>query len=205
MNSPADQQNKSKALWFAIPLTVFLGLCVLFYATLDRDTQLLPSPLIGQPVPQFSLPALITDKQQLAQAALDNQDNKLQASSFSGEKWLLNIWASWCAACRVEHPLFNEIAKQTDWNLVGLNYKDPADDARKWLAELKNPYKNIVYDVDGTLGLDLGVYGVPETFLIDAQGVIQYKHVGPICETIIHEVITPFFLDQEMNTNASCE
>ena len=108
-------------------------------------------------------------------------------------------------SCRIEHPLFNDIAKQTDWNLVGLNYKDQADEARQWLAELKNPYQNIIYDFEGSLGIDLGVYGVPETFLVDANGVIQHKHVGPICETIIHEVITPFFLDREINTNASCE
>lgn len=190
-----------KAIRYIVPLIIFLSLCVLFYATLDRDTQVLPSPLIGQPVPEFSLPALSTEI-----ADTDNGiPTLINQSSFNGKKYLINIWASWCAACRVEHPLFNEIAKQTDWNLVGLNYKDQADDARKWLAELKNPYENIIYDNEGSLGLNLGVYGVPETFLVDAQGVVQYKHVGPICETIIHEVITPFFTNQEINTKATCE
>ena len=206
MNQPNN--NTMKALRFAIPLTVFLALCVLFYSTLDRDTQLLPSPLIGQPVPEFSLPSLVTNETELLKINKSSQDlhtKIINQNSFAGEKWVLNIWASWCAACRIEHPLFNEIAKQTDWNLVGLNYKDQADEARQWLTELKNPYQNIIFDIKGTLGLDLGVYGVPETFLIDAQGMIQHKHVGPICENIIHELITPFFLDKEINPNASCE
>ena len=190
-----------KTLRFALPLAIFLILCMLFYATLDRDTQLLPSPLIGQPVPAFTLPRLSTEK-------IDNSTNSTQSSinqnSFKGEKWALNIWASWCAACRIEHPYFNQIAEQTDWKLIGLNYKDQSLDANKWLQEMKNPYQDIIYDEQGTLGLDLGVYGVPETFLVDAQGIVQYKHVGPVCETIIKEIIAPFFLDQPMNTKASC-
>ena len=196
-----------KALRFAVPLIIFLALCALFYFTLDRDTQLLPSPLIGQSVPDFSLPALISNESEIliTNTVETTQTLQIHQNSFVGEKWLLNIWASWCAACRIEHPLFNEIAKQTNWNLVGLNYKDQPNDARQWLAELKNPYQHIIHDVEGSLGLDLGVYGVPETFLINAEGIIQYKHVGPICETIIHEIITPFFLDKEMNINASCE
>ena len=201
-----------KTLRFALPLAIFLILCVLFYATLDRDTQLLPSPLIGQPVPEFTLPRLFenaevtattADSPQVEQGNL-NQHN-INQDSFQGEKWAINIWASWCAACRIEHPYFNQIAEQTDWKLIGLNYKDKSLEAKQWLQEMKNPYQDIIYDHEGSLGLDLGVYGVPETFLIDAQGIVQYKHVGPICKTIIKEVIEPFFLDQPMNTKASCQ
>jgi len=165
---------------------------------LDRDTQLLPSPLIGKPVPAFSMPEL------------DLSENNSQTiktitnSNFQGQKWVLNIWASWCAACKVEHPIFNEVANNTNWHLVGLNYKDQANDARQWLQEFKNPYTDIIYDVEGSLGLDLGVYGVPETYLIDAQGIIQYKHVGPICGKIIETVFMPFFANQPFDVHSTC-
>ena len=191
-----------KSLRYVIPLAIFLALCALFYSTLDRDTQLLPSPLIGKTVPQFSLPRLITDV-----PAVENTTKEIsiiQQDSYQGKKWLLNIWASWCAACRIEHPLFNKLNEQTDWHLVGLNYKDKEDEAKQWLEVMHNPYQDIIFDKEGSLGLDLGVYGVPETFLIDEQGIVQYKHVGPVCEVIIDQIITPFFENKAINMKASC-
>ena len=129
-----------KSLRLIIPLIVFLALCGLFYATLDRDTQLLPSPLVGKPVPDFSLPALPTIDIATGEI-LPLTESTLSVNSFQGQKWILNIWASWCAACRVEHPIFNEIHQQTDWTIVGLNYKDAQQDAQQWLLELQNPYE----------------------------------------------------------------
>ena len=187
-----------KSLRLAIPFFVFLAMCVLFYFMLDRDTELLPSPLIGKPMPEFTLTQLSTNQNNLASAEISNK-------KFEGQKWLLNIWASWCAACTIEHPLFNQIHQQTDWMLVGLNYKDQSQDAKAWLQRMQDPYQNIIYDPEGSLGLDLGVYGVPETFLIDEQGIIQYKHVGPICPDIIEKVISPFFQGQGINTSERCE
>jgi cytochrome c biogenesis protein CcmG/thiol:disulfide interchange protein DsbE len=186
-----------KNIKFIIPLAIFIGLCILFYSMLDRDTQLLPSPLIGKPVPEFSIQSL---------PLTTNTDAiTLNQEQFLGKKWIINIWASWCAACRVEHPIFNEIAENTNWTLVGLNYKDAADDARQWLTEFENPYTNIIHDPEGKLGLDLGVYGVPETFLVDEAGIIQYKHVGPICGEIVKAVFLPFFSGEQIDYSATCE
>ncbi len=198
-----------KSLRYILPLAIFLALCALFYSTLDRDTQLLPSPLIGKPVPQFSLPRLITGSSRpqtiiKPQAAL-KQGSTIQQDSYLGKKWLINIWASWCAACRVEHPFFNQLAEQTDWHLVGLNYKDKETEAKQWLDVMRNPYQDIIFDKEGTLGFDLGVYGVPETFLIDEQGIVQYKHIGPVCGVIIEQIIEPFFENKAMNMKASCK
>ena len=196
-----------KSLRYIFPLVVFLSLCGLFYSTLDRDIQLLPSPLIGKPMPEFLLPRLITD-QAISEAsnspAKTQNSSTIQHDSYIGKKWLLNIWASWCAACRIEHPIFNQLNEQTDWHLVGLNYKDKKDDAKQWLKVMLNPYSDIIFDKEGTLGFDLGVYGVPETFLVDEQGKVQYKHVGPICKTVIEEIVVPFFQDKSMNMQAFC-
>ena len=185
-----------KSIRFLIPLTIFLALCILFYAMLDRDTQLLPSPLIGKSVPEFDLPALDTPNQ--------TEQISLQPRRYQGKKWLLNIWASWCAACEDEHPIFVKIGKNTDWTLVGLNYKDESQNAKQWLKKFENPYDEIIHDLKGSLGLDLGVYGVPETFLIDEQGIIRYKYVGPICGEIVKSVFVPFFAGQPMDQTADC-
>ena len=170
-----------KALKFLLPLIVFLGITGLFYSTLDRNTRLVPSPLINKAAPEFSLPAL-SDAQSI-----------LSPATFKGKPWILNIWASWCRECRIEHPLFNQMAHQYDFEIVGLNYKDQLDDAKQWLQQFGDPFSTTIFDQQGTAGLDWGVYGVPETFLIDPNGIIRYKHVGPINPQIVQEVIVPFF------------
>jgi cytochrome c biogenesis protein CcmG/thiol:disulfide interchange protein DsbE len=119
-------------------------------------------------------------------------------SQFKGQRWLLNVWASWCAACRQEHPLFNELAEKADFTLVGLNYKDTDAEAKQWLMDREDPYSFIAVDDEGTAGLEWGVYGVPETFLIDEQGLIKYKHVGPVTLAVMNEIIVPFLASGEL-------
>jgi cytochrome c biogenesis protein CcmG/thiol:disulfide interchange protein DsbE len=109
----------------------------------------------------------------------------------AGQVWILNVWASWCTPCRVEHPLMNELAAKNIVPIVGMNYKDNPDAARKWLAELGDPYTTTFIDHDGRLGIDFGVYGVPETFVIDKQGVIRYKHIGPVTPEAMQKKIVP--------------
>lgn len=170
-----------KSLRYGIPLIIFIGMAILFYSTLDRDTRLLPSPLIDKPAPVFSLPLL------------DAEQTLRTPEDLKGKRWLLNVWASWCAACRDEHPLFNELSKDNSITMLGLNYKDETPAAKQWLAQFGNPYDEVIIDSAGSAGLDWGVYGVPETFLIDEQGVIRYKHVGPIDPDVVEQTIRPFF------------
>jgi cytochrome c biogenesis protein CcmG/thiol:disulfide interchange protein DsbE len=155
---------------FVIPLAVFVALGVLLWLGLSLDPKRIPSPLIGKPLPAFTLTSLHEPKKTVT------------PDSLRGRVYLLNVWASWCAACRQEHPLLIELARQKAVPIVGLNYKDKRDDALGWLKSLGNPYEMSLIDADGRVGIDLGVYGVPETFLIDKQGLIRYKHIGPITE-----------------------
>ena len=177
-----------KIIKLLIPLLLFVGMVGLFYATLDRDTRLVPSPLIGKPAPEFSLPTLTMNA--------GVTETLISPQQLIGKPWLLNVWASWCRECRIEHPLFNQLAQQYDFQLVGMNYKDQANDAQQWLRQFGDPFSTIIYDNKGSAGLDLGVYGVPETFLIDAQGIIRYKHVGPINAKTVNDIIVPFFQSQ---------
>ena len=138
----------------------------------------MPSPLIGKPLPAFTLPEL-------------GSEATLSAESLHGTPRLLNVWASWCVACRVEHPLLVELARSGRVPIVGLNYKDARDDALGWLDRHGDPYERTVFDHEGRLGLDLGVYGVPETFVLDRHGIIRYKQVGPISREVLDDVILP--------------
>lgn len=164
---------------FLIPLAIFVGLAVLLYAGLELDPRRVPSPLIDKPAPAFSLPTL-------------NQDNtNTSPEDLAGKVWLLNVWASWCVACRAEHPLLNELAQRDVVPIVGLNYKDARDDAKRWLRERGDPYSVVAVDADGRVGIDWGVYGVPETFVIDKKGVIRHKHIGPISPDALRNEILP--------------
>lgn len=162
-------------------VVVFVVLVVLafFYRGLSLDPRLLPSALLDKPAPMFNLPQL------------HNPAQSFSPTEMKGKVWLLNVWASWCAACRSEHQLFMRLARQGDFPLYGLNYKDKRADGEQWLRQLGDPYKMIVSDLAGNVGIDFGVYGVPESFLIDKEGVIRYKHVGPISPTDWKEIIQP--------------
>jgi len=151
-----------------VPLAVFGALAVVLGIGLTLNPREVPSPLIGKPAPAFSLPGLHDESVRVSPAAM------------RGQVWLLNVWASWCAPCREEHPLIVAAARDTGVPVVGLNYKDEPAAARGWLRQLGDPYKAIAADRDGRAGIDWGVYGVPETFVIDRAGVIRHKVIGPL-------------------------
>ncbi len=170
---------------FIIPLVVLAALGGLFiYALFLMQTGRysphdIPSPLIGKSLPAFSLPSLQEPKKIIT------------PDSLRGRVFLLNVWASWCVACREEHPVLVELARQKAVPIVGLNYKDKREDGLGWLKQFGNPYETSIVDADGRAGIDLGVYGVPETFVIDKAGVIRYKQIGPITEDVWAEKLLP--------------
>jgi cytochrome c biogenesis protein CcmG/thiol:disulfide interchange protein DsbE len=168
-----------KALKFVIPLAVFVGLVAFFAIGLTRDPREVPSPFIGKPAPQFSLQQLHDER-----AAFTPEDMK-------GKVWLLNVWASWCVSCRVEHPLLVEMSRSNVVPIVGLNYKDTRNEGLQWLSRFGNPYVLSAYDNEGRVGIDYGVYGVPETVVIDKQGVIRYKQIGPVTPEALEKKILP--------------
>ena len=168
-----------KSVRFLAPLLIFVVVAVFLALGLKLDPREVPSPLIDKPAPEFELPRLL------------QMEGAVGTAEMRGEVWLLNVWASWCSACRVEHPLLNDLAgRQIVW-IVGLNYKDAPADARRWLREFGNPYDIIAVDREGEAGIDWGVYGVPETFVIDREGVIRYKHIGPVDAKVLSEIILP--------------
>lgn len=162
-----------------IPLAIFCVLLVFLAIGLTRDPREIPSPLIGKPAPVFAAPVLDGGGQQFA------------AKDMLGKVWLLNTWASWCVACRQEHPLLVELAKAKILPIIGLDYKDQDADGLKWLSRYGNPYDIAVTDKDGRIGIDFGVYGVPESFLIDKTGLIRYKQIGPFTEEAIKDKLLP--------------
>lgn len=164
---------------FALPIALFLIVVGFLAVGLQRDPRLVPSPLIGKPFPAFSL------------TTLADQSRTLTLAELGGEVFLLNVWASWCVACREEHPLLVDLAARGAVPLIGMNYKDERADARAWLEKRGNPYRVSIYDHEGRLGLDLGVYGVPETFVIDRDGTIRYKHVGPLSSEVLEREVLP--------------
>ena len=163
---------------FALPAG-FLALLVLLGVGLSLDPREVPSPLVGKPVPEFSLELLRAPAQTLSRGDL------------TGKVSLLNAWATWCVECRREHPLLVDIAKAGKVPVYGLNYKDQRPDALEWLRRLGDPYVASGFDADGRVGIDLGVYGLPETFLVDADGMIVHKHIGPIDRQIWETEFVP--------------
>ncbi len=153
---------------YAAPLILFLLLALLLAYGLKLDPRRVPSPLIDKPAPAFSLPTL------------EDPSKHFSPQQMKGKVWLLNVWASWCVACRQEHPLLVQLKREGTVPIVGLNYKDTIPEAHQWLRRLGNPYHRVAVDRDGRTGIDWGVYGVPETFLIDREGVIRYKQIGPL-------------------------
>ena len=167
---------------FVIPLALFAALVGFLYVGLHRDPRLVPSPLIGKPAPEFALGTLATP------------DTQVRRADLLGKPYLLNVWASWCAQCREEHPLLVELGRSGKVDLVGLNYHDELPAARDWLTDRGDPYRLTLFDPQGRLGLDLGVYGVPETFLVDAAGVIRYKHIGPLTPEVLEREVLPLLV-----------
>ena len=165
-------------LRYLTPLLLFLALAGLLYKGLSLDPHRVPSPLIGKPAPAFSLPRL-----QQPEAVLSSDDLK-------GKVSLLNVWATWCVACRAEHPLLVQLARQ-GVPIYGLNYKDKRPDAQRWLQRYGNPYLANAFDADGRVGIDWGVYGTPETFVIDKHGVIRFKQIGPLTREVIDRTLLP--------------
>ena len=164
---------------FLIPIAVFVLLGLLLAYGLKLDPRKIPSPLVGKPLPAFEL------------ASVADPKRVIRSDELRGRVYMLNVWASWCAACRDEHPLLVELAQTRAVPIVGLNYKDQRGDAMKWLAALGNPYEVSLSDLDGRAGIELGVYGVPETFVIDKSGVIRYKHIGPLTPEVWKTKLVP--------------
>jgi cytochrome c biogenesis protein CcmG/thiol:disulfide interchange protein DsbE len=164
---------------FLVPLAIFIVLVAFLGIGLGLNPREVPSPLINKPAPAFQLPQLHRPDQTFSQ-----QDMK-------GRVWLLNVWASWCVSCREEHPLLVEFARTNVVPVYGLNYKDKPDDALAWLKQFGDPYALSIVDRDGRVGIDYGVYGVPETFVIDKQGAIRYKQIGPITPEALQNKILP--------------
>ncbi|MDP2064768.1 MAG: DsbE family thiol:disulfide interchange protein [Burkholderiaceae bacterium] len=168
-----------KQLRFLIPLAIFLGLVWFLAAGLKLDPKEVPSPLINKPAPQFQL------------TRLDDAARTIRRDDMLGKVWVLNVWASWCVACREEHPLLVEFARKKLVPIYGLNYKDGRSAGLQWLARFGNPYEASLFDSDGRVGIDWGVYGVPETFLVDKQGVIRFKQIGPLTPEVIRTQLEP--------------
>ena len=168
-----------KALKFGVPLVAFLVLVAFFAVGLMRDPREVPSPFIGKPAPPFRL------------AQLHEAQRVFTPGEMKGKVWMLNVWASWCVSCRVEHPLLVEMSRRGTVPIVGLNYKDKREDGVQWLAKFGNPYVLSAWDNEGAVGIDYGVYGVPETFVIDKDGVIRHKQIGPITPEALEKTILP--------------
>lgn len=175
--------NKQRALLF-IPLAVFAVLVAFFWIGLSLDPNKMPSALLNKPAPKFALPRLL------------NAQEVRTESMLKGQVTLLNVWSTTCVTCREEHAFLNHLNKQ-GMHIVGIDHKDDTVDAQRWIAELGNPYDDIIVDEEGQLGLDLGVFGLPETYVIDKHGVIRYKHIGDLNQRVWEETIQPIIKSLE--------
>jgi len=166
-----------------LPLFVFIGLAALLYVGVrmnsGKDNSAIPSPLIGKSVPAFSLPVL------------GEPGRMVSDKDLLGAPYLLNVWGSWCVSCREEHPQITKLARSGRIRIIGYDYKDAPEDAQRWLQEFGNPYSLVIADEEGRAALDWGIYGAPETFLVDAKGMIVWKTVGPITETVLRDEVEP--------------
>jgi cytochrome c biogenesis protein CcmG, thiol:disulfide interchange protein DsbE len=168
-----------KSLRFVLPLLVFIVLLGFLWHGLSLNPREVPSPLIGKPAPSFQL------------ARLDQPSKAVSEKDLRGQVWLLNVWASWCVSCMDEHPVLLDFSKRNVVPIYGLNYKDKRDAALAWLTQHGNPYAVSLSDPEGRVGIDYGVYGVPETYVIDKAGVIRYKRIGPVTPEVLAQKILP--------------
>lgn len=166
-------------LRYAVPIAVLAALIALFAVGLNQDPSYVPSPLIGKPAPAFALPRV------------DNPALQLDRSELLGDVSLLNVWATWCVGCRQEHPFLVELARRGEVRIFGLNWKDDPASARAWLSRLGDPYVASGMDQDGRVAIEWGVYGAPETFLLDAAGIVLYKHIAPLTPEIWEREFVP--------------
>jgi cytochrome c biogenesis protein CcmG, thiol:disulfide interchange protein DsbE len=168
---------------FLIPLLLFVVLVVFLAVGLNRDPHEVPSPLINKSAPAFEV------------TQLEQPNKTFSPAMMKGEVWVLNVWASWCVACREEHPVLVEFAKSGQVPLIGLDYKDKREDAIAFLSKQGNPYGLSAFDADGRVGIDYGVYGVPETYVIDRAGVIRFKQIGPVTRELLNQKIYPLIAE----------
>jgi cytochrome c biogenesis protein CcmG/thiol:disulfide interchange protein DsbE len=173
---------------FLWPLGIFIVLVVFLGIGLNLNPREVPSPKIDKPAPAFQVPQLHEAEKTISQ------------KDMLGKVWLFNVWASWCVSCRAEHPVLVELSKRNVVPIVGLNYKDGRDEGKQWLQQFGNPYVMSAFDADGRVGIDYGVYGVPETFVIDKTGTIRYKHIGPLTQEAVETKVLP--LVQELNAKS---
>jgi cytochrome c biogenesis protein CcmG, thiol:disulfide interchange protein DsbE len=171
-----------KSLKYIVPLALFLVLAGFLAVGLNRDPREVPSPLIGKPAPAFAL------------TRLDDANVTIKRDDLLGKVWILNVWASWCAPCRDEHPALVDFARRKPVPVIGLNYKDQRRAGSDWLRQLGNPYDATLFDSDGRVGIDFGVYGVPETFVMDKAGIVRFKHTGVLTPEIIATRIEPLLV-----------
>ncbi len=171
-----------KKRYVLIPLALFIVLTVFLAIGLRLNPREVPSPLVGKPAPAFTLPQL-------------HKEANFSPNDMAGQVWLLNVWASWCVSCRVEHPVLVDFARRKIAPLVGLDYKDQRPEALAWLARHGDPYDFSVVDADGRVGIDYGVYGVPETYVIDKAGVIRFKQIGPVTPEVLEQKIIPLIAE----------
>lgn len=174
---------------YVLPLGLFLALAALLWQPLGRAPSALPSPLVDRPVPTFNLATLPGTPSALG--AGQPGTASFGPAQLRGKVWMLNVWASWCAACRDEHPLLVDLSRTHSVPIVGLNYQDDPARGLDWLRHHGNPYQVTAQDADGRVGMDLGVYGVPETFVIDKQGLIRLRHAGPITPDVLQRTLLP--------------
>jgi cytochrome c biogenesis protein CcmG/thiol:disulfide interchange protein DsbE len=171
---------------FTLPLIGFVALVALLAVGLGLNPREVPSPLVGKPAPDFTVPQL------------HNPDANFSPKEMLGKVWLFNVWASWCVSCREEHPIIVEYTKRPGAiPVIGLNYKDKREDGQRWLARFGDPYVLSAFDLDGRVGINYGVYGVPETYLIDKAGVIRFKQIGPITPDVLEKKILPLVKELE--------
>ncbi|MDO8988303.1 MAG: DsbE family thiol:disulfide interchange protein [Sideroxyarcus sp.] len=164
---------------FTMPLVIFLVLAAFLFVGLGLNPREVPSPLIDKPAPAFNLPQL------------HDTAKRFSPEEMKGKVWMLNVWASWCVSCKEEHPVLMSLAQQNIVPIYGLDYKDKREDGLRWLAMGGDPYTLSAMDSDGRIGIDYGVYGVPETYVIDKQGIIRYKQIGPVTHQSLRETILP--------------
>lgn len=164
---------------FFLPLLIFIVLILFLWQGLHGHPHQVPSPLINAPIPQFQMPSL------------NSRDTVITNKIFKGHVSLFNVFATWCMSCQLEHPVLMDIANSHRVMIVGLNYKDSRPLSKRWLHHYGNPYKKIIFDAQGQLGINLGVYGTPETYIVDKHGIVRYKYIGPVSQKIWHTVLLP--------------